>query len=84
MGKMTSALHTGFSMGAARPRLHCQAPRSPWENAYVERLIDSIRRNRLDHALVFNEGSLRRILQSYFDDYEKSRRGTSQTELYSN
>jgi len=49
------------------------APRSPWQNAYVERLIGSIRRDCLDHVLIFNERGLRRILQSYFDYYERSR-----------
>ena len=38
------------------------APRSPWQNPYVERLIGSIRRECLDHVIVFNERSLRRIL----------------------
>jgi hypothetical protein len=49
------------------------APRSPWQNPYVERLIGSIRRESLDHVIVWNEASLRRILQSYFHYYEKSR-----------
>lgn len=49
------------------------APRSPWQNAFVERLIGSIRRECLDHVLIFNERGLRRILQSYFDYYENSR-----------
>lgn len=49
------------------------APRSPWQNGYVERLIGSIRRDCLDHVIVFNERGLRRILRSYFDYYEKSR-----------
>ena len=49
------------------------APQSPWQNAYVERLIGSIRRECLDHVIVFNETSLRRILKSYFDYYERSR-----------
>jgi transposase InsO family protein len=31
------------------------APRSPWQNAYVERLIGSIRRECLDHTIVFGE-----------------------------
>src|SRR5580765_4187353 len=31
------------------------APRSPWQNAYVERLIGSIRRDCLVHVLIFNE-----------------------------
>ena len=49
------------------------APRSPWQNPYVERLIGSIRRECLDHVIVWNETSLRRILRSYFHYYEKSR-----------
>src|SRR5689334_12624230 len=36
---------------------------SPWQNAYVERLIGSIRRDCLDHVLIFNERGLRRILR---------------------
>ena len=49
------------------------APRSPWQNPYVERLIGSIRRECLDHVIVWNETSLRRILRSYLDYYQKSR-----------
>ena len=30
------------------------APRSPWQNTYVERVIGSIRRECLDHAVIFN------------------------------
>ena len=36
------------------------APRSPWQRAYVERVIGSIRRECLDHVIVFDEDSLRR------------------------
>jgi len=49
------------------------APRSPWQRAYVERVIGSIRRECLDHVIVFNENSLRRTLNSYFDYYHRSR-----------
>ena len=49
------------------------APQSPWQNAYVERLIGSIRRECLDHVIVLNETGLRRILKSYFDYYERTR-----------
>src|SRR5258708_23495248 len=45
------------------------APRSPWQNAYVERVIGSIRRECLDHVVIFNERHLRRILSSYADYY---------------
>jgi putative transposase len=49
------------------------APRSPWENPYVERLVGSIRRECLDHIIVWNQRSLRRILRDYFAYYEHSR-----------
>jgi putative transposase len=48
-------------------------PRSPWERAYVERVIGSIRRECLDHVIAFDERSLRQILVSYFDYYHRSR-----------
>jgi transposase InsO family protein len=49
-------------------------PRSPWHRAYVERVIGSIRRECLDHVIVFAEGSLGRILDAaYFDYYRRSR-----------
>ena len=49
------------------------APRSPWQNPYAERLIGSIRRECLDHIIVFSESSLRRTLKSYFDYYLHAR-----------
>ena len=49
------------------------APRSPWQRAYVERVIGSIRRECLDHVIVFHETSLRRTLASYLDYYHQSR-----------
>jgi transposase InsO family protein len=49
------------------------APRSPWQRAYVERVIGSIRRECLDHVIVFNEESLRRTLRLYLSYYHKSR-----------
>ena len=48
-------------------------PRSPWQRAYVERVIGSIRRECLDHVIVFHEASLRRVLGSYLDYYHRSR-----------
>jgi transposase InsO family protein len=45
------------------------APRSPWQNGYIERLIGSIRRECLDHVLVLGEAHLRRILSAYADYY---------------
>jgi putative transposase len=49
------------------------APRSPWQRAYIERVIGSIRRECLDHVIVFNEGSLYRHVQSFMDYYHESR-----------
>src|SRR6516164_2717557 len=48
-------------------------PRSPWQRAYVERVIGSIRRECLDHVIVLHESSLRRTLKSYFEYYHRSR-----------
>src|ERR1700730_3171474 len=49
------------------------APRSPWQRAYVERLIGSVRRECLDHVIIFDEDSLRRTLSSYFSYYHRWR-----------
>lgn len=39
------------------------AARSPWQNPFVERLIGSIRRDCLDHAIVLNESHLNRMFE---------------------
>ena len=49
------------------------APRSPWQNGHVERLIGSIRRECLDHVVVFGEAHLRRILAAYAAYYNEVR-----------
>jgi transposase InsO family protein len=49
------------------------APRSPWQNPFVERLIGSVRRECLDHIIVWNARSLRRTLRSYFAYYQDFR-----------
>jgi transposase InsO family protein len=49
------------------------APRSPWQNPYVERVIGSIRRDCLDHMIIINERHLRRTLRNYFDYYHSCR-----------
>jgi hypothetical protein len=41
------------------------SPRSPWQNAYAERLIGSIRRQCIDHVVVVGERHLRHVLLSY-------------------
>jgi transposase InsO family protein len=49
------------------------APRSPWQNGYCERAIGSIRRECLDHAVVFGERHLRHLLRSYATYYNAAR-----------
>jgi len=49
------------------------AVRSPWQNAYAERLIGSLRRECLDHIVVLGEVHLLRILAGYFEYYNRSR-----------
>ncbi len=49
------------------------APRSPWQNAYAERVIGSIRRECLDHIVVIGERPLRGILSNYVDYYNETR-----------
>ena len=49
------------------------APASPWQNAFAERLIGSIRRECVDHLIVFGERHLRRILRCYAHYYNEVR-----------
>jgi transposase InsO family protein len=49
------------------------SPGSPWQNAYVERLIGTVRRECLDRVLVFGEAHLRQILSSYAAYYNEVR-----------
>ncbi len=51
----------------------CTAPKSPWQNPYVERQIGSIRRECLDHLIILNAAHLHRIRQSYLVYYHGSR-----------
>jgi transposase InsO family protein len=49
------------------------APRSPWQRAYVERVIGTLRRKCLGHVVVFNEASLYRHVKSFVAYYHESR-----------
>ena len=49
------------------------AYRSPLQNGYVERVIGTIRREAIDHFIVFNEIHLREFLIEYFFYYSKFR-----------
>jgi putative transposase len=63
-------IHRVESMGIKQVLI---AARSPWQNPYVERVIGSIRRECLDHAIIFNEKHLRRILKEYIRYYHEFR-----------
>jgi len=49
------------------------APRSPWQRAYIERVIGTIRRECLDHVIVWSEAGLYRHLRRFADYYHRSR-----------
>ena len=49
------------------------APKSPWQNAYVERLIGTLRRDLLDHVIVLDEHHLKRMVDEYLTYYHDSR-----------
>ncbi len=49
------------------------APRSPWQNPYVERFIGSVRRECFDHVVVLSDDHARRVLRRYLEYYERSR-----------
>jgi transposase InsO family protein len=54
-------------------RDHPTAAHSPWQNGHAERLTGSIRRECLDHAVVFGQAHLRRILAPYTGYYNRFR-----------
>ncbi|MCP5092475.1 MAG: transposase [Gammaproteobacteria bacterium] len=45
------------------------APASPWQNACVERVIRTLRRELFYHVIVLNERHLKRLMSSYLDYY---------------
>jgi len=49
------------------------APRSPWQNPFAERVIGSIRRECLDHFIIFNERHLSQVLRAYVEYYNNAR-----------
>lgn len=48
-------------------------PRSPWQNAYIERWIGSARRECVDHMMVLGQSHMRRIMSTYVRYYETAR-----------
>ena len=61
-----------LSLGASQ-RWAYGIARSPWQNGVAERLIGSIRRDCLDHVVIFGEQHLRHLLNSYQEYYNESR-----------
>lgn len=49
------------------------SPQSPWQNPFVDRLVGSLRRECLDHMIIFGENHLRRILREYINYYHHDR-----------
>jgi hypothetical protein len=49
------------------------APRSPWQNPYVERFGGTLRRELLDKIIVFNQRQLRRVMAQFVRYYHEDR-----------
>jgi Integrase core domain len=56
-------------VGDAHHEVQCAA----YANAVIERFIGSVRRECLDHVIIFNADGLQHLLQRYVDDYERTR-----------
>jgi putative transposase len=62
-----------FTIGTMGLEEVLSAPRSPWQRAYVERVIGTIRRECLDHVIVFDEADLYTHMQAFVAYYHQSR-----------
>jgi putative transposase len=62
-----------FTIAAMQIQDVVTAPRSPCQNAYVERFIGSIRRECLDHVIVLSAAGLQRVVAAYVASYMRSR-----------
>jgi transposase InsO family protein len=49
------------------------SPGSPWQNGILERLVGTLRRERLDQMVICGEAHLRRVLASYAAYYNQAR-----------
>ena len=47
--------------------------RSPWQNGYCERVVGTIKRECLNHMIIFGEAHARRVLKKYFEYYHDDR-----------
>jgi transposase InsO family protein len=41
--------------------------RSPWQNGYCERMVGTLKRECLNHMIIFNERHARRIIGGFFN-----------------
>ena len=73
LGGTTPSIRADLICDRDRIRDRPIAPRSPWQNPYVERLIGTLRRECLDHVVIFGERHLRRVLTLYSLYYNESR-----------
>jgi len=62
--------HRAQSLGIQEVKI---APRAPWQNPSVERLIGTLRRECLDHVVVLNHTHLRRVPDAYLAYYHRAR-----------
>ena len=70
-GPMVRSSSEGFGRWAFAIDRRRRAP--PWQNGYAERLIGSIRRECLDHVIIFSERHLRHLLLCYMKRYNRGR-----------
>jgi len=49
------------------------SPQSPWQDGYCERVVETLKRECLDHLIPLSEGHARRILRGYLEYYHGSR-----------
>jgi hypothetical protein len=63
----------GATTGAMDVNEVLTASRSPWQNGVIERFIGSVRRECLDHVIIFSAAGLQRIMKRYVEYYERSR-----------
>jgi putative transposase len=50
-----------------------RATRAPWQNGVAERLVGTVRRELLEHAIVLDDWHLRRLLGEYLAYYHEDR-----------
>jgi transposase InsO family protein len=69
--KFTAAFDAAFT--AAGIRVVMTPPRAPRANAYAERFVGTLRRECLDHLLIYGQRHLRSVLADYQSHYNANR-----------